>query len=67
MFKFILFGMGFVFLFEGLVFFFFSNKIKEMYKFINSFNTDKIKSFSTFLILLGIGLIYFTFRFYEFE
>ena len=67
MLKFILFGIGFVLLFEGLVYFFFASKIKNMFKVINSFNSDKIKSFSTLLILLGIGLIYFTFRYYEFR
>jgi len=67
MLKFILFGIGFVFLFEGLILLFFSNKIKKILEIISSFNTDKIKSFSTLLILLGIGLIYFTFRYYEFK
>ena len=67
MLKFILFGIGFVFLFEGLILFFFSNKTKKILEIISLFNTDKIKSFSTLLILLGIGLIYFTFRYYEFR
>ena len=67
MLKFILFGIGFVFLFEGLILFFFSNKTKKILEIISLFNTDKIKSFSTLLILLGIGLIYFTFRYYEFK
>ena len=67
MLKFILFGIGFVFLFEGLILFFFSNKIKKILEIISLFNTDKIKSISTLLILLGIGLIYFTFRYYEFK
>ena len=66
MLKFILFGIGFIFLFEGLVYFFFAKKIKNMLQIINSFGTEKIKSFSTLLILIGAFLIYFTFRFYEF-
>ncbi len=66
MLKFIIFGIGFVFLFEGLVYFFFAKKIKNMLQIINSFNTENIKTFSTFLILIGACLIYFTFRLYEF-
>ena len=61
MLKFILFGIGFVLLFEGLVYFFFANKIKDFFNIINTFNTEKIKSFSTLLIVLGVCLIYFTF------
>ena len=67
MIKFILFGIGFVLLFEGLFYFFFAKKIKKMFAIINSFESDKIKSFSTFLILIGSCLIYFTFRLYEFD
>ena len=66
MLKFILFGIGFVFLFEGLIYFIFAKKIKNMFQIINSFGTEKIKSFSTLLILIGACLIYFSFRFYEF-
>ena len=66
MLKFILFGIGIIFLFEGLVYFFFAKKIKNMFQIIDSFGTEKIKSFSTLLILIGAFLIYFTFRFYEF-
>ena len=66
MLKFILFGIGFIFLFEGLVYFFFAKKINNMLQVINSFGTDKIKSFSTLLILIGACLIYFTLRFYDF-
>ena len=66
MLKFIIFGIGFIFLFEGLVYFFFAKKIKKMFQIIDSFSTEKIKSFSTLLILIGACLIYFTFRLYEF-
>jgi len=66
MLKFILFGIGFVFLFEGLFYFFFAKKIRNIFQIINSFDANKIKSFSSILIVLGICLIYFTIRFYEF-
>ena len=67
MLKFILFGIGFVFLFEGLIYFLFAKKIKNMFRVINYMDSDKIKSFATILILLGACIMYFTFRFYEFK
>jgi len=67
MLKFLLFGIGFVMLFEGLVYFLFAKKVKYMFLILNSFEAQKIKSFSTFLILLGICFIYFTLKFYEFS
>ena len=67
MLKFILFGIGFVLLFEGLVYFFFANKIKYFFQIIRVYNTEKIKLFSTLMVLLGVCLIYFTFKYYEFK
>ena len=67
MLKFILFGIGFVLLFEGLFYFFFAKKMKNMIEIINSFDANKIKSFSSILIVIGLCLIYFTFRLYEFK
>ena len=67
MLKFILLAIGFIFLFEGLIYFFFATKIKDIVKLIESFSTDKIKSFSTLLIIIGSCLIYFTFRIYDFN
>ena len=65
MLKYILFGIGFVLLFEGLVYFFFSNKIKNIIQIISVYNTEKIKLFSTLMVLLGACLIYFTFKVYK--
>jgi len=67
MLKFILFGIGFILLFEGLLYFFFAHRIKNLFQIINAYNTEKIKSFSTILIVLGACLIYFTLRYYEFK
>jgi len=67
MLKFIIFGIGFVLLFEGLIYFIFSNKIKFFFKIVSSYNAEKIKSFSILLALLGFCIIYFTFRYYEFN
>jgi len=65
MLKFILLGIGFVFLFEGLVYFFFSKNIKTIYEKIAFLEPDKIRTFSSVLILLGLGIIYFTFKYFK--
>tara|TARA_Y100001970_G_C14207125_1_gene844737 strand:- start:2134 stop:2337 length:204 start_codon:yes stop_codon:yes gene_type:complete len=67
MLKFLFFGIGFVLLFEGLIYFFLANKIKYILQELDSLGAKKIKSFSTLLIFLGFCLIYFTFRFYSFS
>ena len=60
-----LFGIGFVLLFEGLVYFFFAKKIKEMFEMIKDFKAEKIRNFSSVLIILGLCLIYFTLKIYK--
>ena len=60
-----LFGIGFVLLFEGLVYFFFAKKIKSMFEKIKDIKAEKIRNFSTILIILGLCLIYFTLKFYK--
>ena len=60
-----LFGIGFVLLFEGLVYFFFAKKIKAMIEMIKDIKAEKIRNFSTILIILGLCLIYFTLKFYK--
>mgnify|MGYP001272347933 FL=1 len=60
-----LFGIGFVLLFEGLVYFFFAKKIKEMFEMIKDIKAEKIRNFSSVLIILGLCLIYFTLKIYK--
>ena len=67
MFKFILLGIGFMILFEGLLYFFFTKKMKEMIKLVNEFDTDKIKSLAIIMCVIGTCLIYFTFKIYKFN
>ena len=43
------------------------DRINELYRIISSFSNEKIKSFSTFLIIVGSVIIYFTFRIYDFS
>ena len=61
----LLFGIGFVLLFEGLVYFFFAKKIKIIFEMIKDIKAEKIRNFSTILIILGLCLIYFTLKFYK--
>ncbi len=60
-----LFGIGFVLLFEGLVYFFFAKKIKEIFEMIKDIKAEKIRNFSSVLIILGLCLIYFTLKLYK--
>ena len=60
-----LFGIGFVLLFEGLVYFFFAKKIKDMFKLVSTVKSEKIRNFSSILIILGLCLIYFTLKIYR--
>ena len=65
MLKFILLGMGFVLLIEGLFYFLFAKQVKNLFEVISSYDLEKIRSFSSILIIIGFCLIYFTFKFYE--
>ena len=65
MLKFILLGMGFALLIEGLIYFLFAKQVKNMFEAIRSYEPEKIRSFSIIVIIIGLCLIYFTFKFYE--
>ena len=65
MLKFILLGMGFALLIEGLIYFLFAKQVRNMFEIIRSYDSEKIRSFSSILIIIGLCLIYFTFKFYE--
>ena len=65
MLKFILLGMGFALLIEGLIYFLFAKQVRNMFDAIRFFGPEKIRSFSIIIIILGLCLIYFTFKFYE--
>ena len=65
MLKFILLGMGFALLIEGLIYFLFAKQVRNMFEVIRSYEPEKIRSFSIIIIIIGLCLIYFTFKFYE--
>ena len=65
MLKYILLGMGFALLIEGLIYFLFAKQVRNMFEAIRSYESEKIRSFSVIIIIIGLCLIYFTFKFYE--
>jgi uncharacterized protein YjeT (DUF2065 family) len=65
MIKYLLFGIGFFLLAEGLIYFFLANRLKDFYEILISFKNENIRFFSSILILLGLCLIYFTLKIYK--
>tara|TARA_X000000368_G_C22616384_1_gene530270 strand:+ start:62 stop:262 length:201 start_codon:yes stop_codon:yes gene_type:complete len=65
MLKFILLAIGLILIFEGAVYFLFSNNIYKMYKILKETQPDKIRFFSGVMILFGLCLIYITFKIYK--
>jgi len=64
MLKYILVGIGFMLLIEGLLYFFFTQQMKDMMKIIENIEVEKIKTIATISCVIGICLIYFTIKFY---
>ena len=65
MLKYILISVGFIFLIEGIVYFFFTQQMKNMMKVIEDLEVEKIKSIAGIISIIGASLIYFTFRTYN--
>ena len=65
MLKYLLFGIGFLLLVEGLIYFILANRLKFFYEILSSLNNENIRFFSSILIILGLCLIYFTLKFYK--
>ena len=61
----ILFGIGFMLLIEGFFYFFFTKQMIEMIKQIEVIEVEKIKSIAAFSIVVGIGIIYFTIKYFS--
>jgi uncharacterized protein YjeT (DUF2065 family) len=64
MLKYVLIGIGFMLLIEGLLYFIFPLQMKEMMKTIENMEIEKIKTIATIACIIGACLIYFTIRFY---
>ena len=64
MLKYVLIGIGFMLLFEGLLYFFFPQQMKNMMKTIENIGIEKIKTIATIACIIGACLIYFTIKSY---
>ena len=65
MLKYILVGIGFVLLIEGILYFFFTKQMKNMMKAIEDLEVEKIKTIASIISIIGASLIYFTIRSYN--
>ena len=65
MLKYALISIGFLFLIEGLLYFFFTQYMKDMMKVIEYLEVEKIKTIASIISIIGASLIYFTIRGYD--
>ena len=65
MLKYILLGIGFLLFIEGILYFFFTQKMKDMMKVIEDLEVEKIKTIAGIVSIIGASLIYFTIRSYN--
>ena len=65
MLKIFLLSIGLMLVFEGLIYYFFSKNIIKYLEQLKSINPKTLQTISTFILGLGLCLIYFTLRFYR--
>ncbi len=65
MFEILLISIGLVLIIEGVFYFFLANNLKKYLDMLSVINTQTVKNISLFFALLGLCLIYFTFKFYD--
>ena len=58
-------SIGLVLVIEGLIYFMLASKLHRIMELIKKIDLQTIKTLSLVIALIGICLIYFTFRFYE--
>ena len=58
-------SIGIVLVIEGLLYFILADRIDYLIKLLKNFNKQKIKTISLSVALLGLCLIYFTFKVYN--
>ena len=64
MFEIIIISIGLVLVIEGILYFILASKLVHYLEMLKKIDAQKIKTISLSVALLGICLIYFTFRFY---
>ena len=63
--KFILLGIGFLLVFEGLMYFFLAKNLLGIFQKLQEINPEIIRNTSLIFVAIGCCLIYFTFKYYE--
>ena len=58
-------SIGLVLIIEGVLYFVFANNLNKLLNIISAINPQTIKNISAFCALMGLCLIYFTFKFYD--
>ena len=58
-------SIGLVLIIEGILYFLLANNLNKLLNIISAINPQTIKNVSTFCALMGLCLIYFTFKYYD--
>jgi uncharacterized protein YjeT (DUF2065 family) len=58
-------SIGLVLIIEGIIYFFLANNLNKLLNILSSINPQTIKNTSAFCALMGLCLIYFTFKYYD--
>ena len=61
----ILISIGLVLIIEGILYFLLANNLNKLLNIISAINPQTIKNISAFCALMGLCLIYFTFKYYD--
>jgi len=65
MFEILLISIGLVLIIEGVFYFFLANNLKKYLTMLSLINPQTVKNISLFFALIGLCLIYFTFKYYD--
>ena len=58
-------SIGLVLIIEGILYFLLANNLNKLLNIISAINPQTIKNISAFCALMGLCLIYFTFKYYD--
>ena len=58
-------SIGLVLILEGILYFLLANNLNKLLNLISAINPQTIKNVSAFCALMGLCLIYFTFKYYD--
>ncbi len=58
-------SIGLVLIIEGALYFFLANYLNKLLNILSAINPHTIKNISAFCALMGLCLIYFTFKYYD--